>query len=293
MGDKQRKESSKKRSFGLLSIYLGFLGILLIILGEITTFLRIEPFVYWFIAMVWFGYIFLVDSLVYMLEGNSYITNRPRKFIILVFLSAIFWLIFEFYNKFLGGWYYIGTPTEPGKCIPCYVAISTILPAVMETTELIKGLRFFRKTRTTKIRISNSLIYSSILIGLIFVITPFLYHSPYMWAFVWIGFIFLLDPINYLFHERSLISQIKKGKLNIVLSLFVAGYICGFFWEFWNYWAYTKWYYTVPILSEIKIFEIPFLGFFAYGFFAWELYTMYHFAKLLIPTDLETKLELK
>lgn len=283
----------KKSSMGWLSPCLGGLGILLIIFAQITNFLKIEPFVYWFIGMLWYGYILIVDSAVYMLKKNSYIITRPKKFVVLVVLSVIIWLLFEFYNKFLGGWYYVGTITTLGICIPCYFAISTILPAVLETMELIKGLKVFQKTKIERVKINNSLLYSSILMGLVLIIIPFLYHSPYMWALVWTGFIFLLDPINYLFHEKSLISQIKSGKLNIVLSLFAAGYICGFFWEFWNYWAYMKWHYTIPILDKIKIFEIPVLGFFAYGFFAWELYVMYYFAKLLIPKELETELELR
>lgn len=282
-----------KKSFRVLPTYLGFLGILLIILGQVANFLRIEPFVYYYIAMIWYGYVLIMDGAVYILKGNSYIINRPKKFIILICLSILIWMIFELYNIYLEGWYYVGTPTELLRCIPCYFATSTILPAVFETMELVKALGVFRKTKIEKIKIKKSLLYSSILLGLVMIIIPFIYQSPYMWALVWGGFILLLDPINYLFHEKSLISQIRRGKLGIVLSLFVAGYICGFFWEFWNYWAYTKWYYTVPILDEFKIFEIPFLGFFAYGFFAWELYAMYYFAKLLIPKKMEKELELE
>ena len=284
----------RKRKFrGKLPIYLGTLGLFLIIFAQTTNFLEIKPIMYWYIGTIWYGYILVIDSIVYILRRNSYIINRPKKLVTFAVLSTIFWLIFEFYNKFLKGWYYVGIETISGICIPCYFAISTILPAVLETMELIKALRIFRKTNIEKIKISNSFLYLSIFIGLIMIVIPFLYQSPYMWALVWTGFILLLDPINYLFHEKSLIGQIKSGKLTTVLSFFVAGYICGFFWEFWNYWAYTKWYYTVPILNKIKIFEIPFLGFFAYGFFAWELYTMYYFAKLLIPKNLETKLQLR
>jgi hypothetical protein len=286
------KNQTKKKSYGHLSPYLGSIGIFLIFFAQITNFLRIEPFVYWYIAIMWYGYIFIVDSIVYLLKRNSYIINHPKKFLVLAILSVIIWRIFEYYNIFLKGWYYANVPEEK-ICILCYFAMSTILPAIMETTELVKGLRLFQKTKMEKIKIKKKLFYLTILIGLIFVIVPFFYPSKYMWALVWIGFILFLDPINYLFHEKSLFKQIKKGELNIVISLFVAGFICGFFWEFWNYWAYTKWYYTVPILDKIKIFEIPFLGFFAYGFFAWELYAMYYFAKLLFPKELEKKLELR
>jgi hypothetical protein len=285
---KKRKEFKKK-----LSNQLGMLGIILIIFAQLTNFLKIEPFVYWYITILWYGYILVVDSVVYTIKKNSYIMNRTKKFFVLIALSVIIWLIFEFYNIFLKGWYYVGTPTRPGRCIPCYFAISTIIPAVFETGELIKALRLFQKTKIKKPKIDNKLLYPAILFGLILVVVPFLYPSPYMWFLVWSGFIIFLDPINYLFHEKSLIGHFKSGKLTIIISLFVAGYICGFFWELWNYWAYTKWHYTVPILDGIKIFEIPVIGFFAYGFFAWELYVMYYFAKLLIPKQLEIEMGLR
>jgi hypothetical protein len=288
------KKEKKKKSYSYLSPYLGSIGIFLIVFAQITNFLKIEPFVYWYIAMMWYGYILIVDSIVYLLKKNSYIINRPKKFIVLAALSTIIWIIFEIYNKFLPGWGYVNVPGNPSRCIPCYFAISTILPAVFETIELIKGFRIFQKTKIKKIKIHKSLPFISIFIGLIFIIVPFFNNSPYMWILVWTGFILFLDPINYFFHEKSLISQIKSGNLKTILSIFVAGYICGFLWEFWNYWAYTKWtYIDAPILSKIMVFEIPIIAFFAYGFFAWELYSMYYFAKLLFPKKLEKQLQLR
>ena len=287
------RRKKRKQSYSRLSPYLGSIGIFLIVFAQITNFLRIEPFVYWYIAMMWYGYILIVDSMVYMLKRNSFIINRPKKFIVLVILSTIFWLIFEFYNIFLPGWHYVNVPGRTRTCISCYFAISTILPALFETVELIKGLKIFHKTKMDKIKIPKSLTHISIFIGLIFVIIPFFYRSPYMWVLIWAGFIFLLDPINYLFHEKSLISQLKSGKLKIILSVFVAGYICGFFWESWNYWAYTKWYYDIPLVGGFKIFEMPVLGYIPYGFFAWELYAMYYFAKLLFPKKIEKELGLE
>lgn len=292
------KKEKRKKSYDHLSPYLGSIGIFLIVFAQITNFLRIEPFIYWYIFMLWCGYILIVDSMVYLLKRNSYIINHPKKIIVLFALSTIFWLIFEFYNRFIPTWFYVGTPGEPSRCVSCYFSIATILPAVLETVELVKGLRIFQKTKIKKIKIHKSLPHTSVIIGLIFIIVPFFYTSQWMWALIWSGFILLLDPINYLFHEKSLISQIKSGKLFTVLSVFVAGFICGFFWEFWNYSAHMKWYYElpfldIPIIREIRIFDLPIIGFIAYGFFAWELYAMYYFAKLLFPKKMEKELELE
>jgi hypothetical protein len=59
----------------------------------------------------------------------------------------------------------------------------------------------------------------------------------------------------------------------------LGGLVCGILWEFWNFWARTKWIYAVPILSEIKIFEMPVLGFLGFPPFAVECYVLYHLAR--------------
>jgi len=266
-----------------LAVFFSLLGISMIITGQLFIFLKIQPFAMIYCPIIWYGYIFLIDSIVYIFRGNSLIINKTKRFVILVFLSLGFWLIFEFYNKFLGGWYYVNLPESFFLAhIIGYLCFSSIVPAVFETADLIKQLHIFKEVKI-KLPINMILIYSLILIGLICLIIPYFFTSPYMWILVWTGFVLVLDPISYLFHnEKSIIMLIKKRKLNTVISLFVAGYICGFLWEFWNYWAHTKWYYTVPILENIKIFEIPVFGFLAYGPFALELYVMYNFSKMLL-----------
>jgi len=46
--------------------------------------------------------------------------------------------------------------------------------------------------------------------------------------------------------------------------------MCGGLWEFWNFWAYTKWLYTVPYFEHLKWFEMPPLGFIGFAPFALE-----------------------
>lgn len=265
----------------------GVIGLLLIVFAEITMFLRVQPFVMWFTPIVWFGYIFLMDSIVYMLKGNSLLVNRQLRFIQLILLSISFWYVFEIFNKMakFQGWYYVNLPVSRLETfIMGTLSFATIIPAVFETKELVQQFHLFNKLQfKMKIHTNKFFLNTLIFVGIIFLLLPFLIVSPWIWAFVWTGFILLIDPILYLHHdEKSLIAQIKKRKFNIIISVIIAGYICGFLWEFWNYWAYTKWYYTIPILENIKVFEIPLIGFLAYGPFALELYVMYNFVKLLI-----------
>ena len=262
----------------------GFLGIALIIFAEFIMLLKIEPFSTWYIPIIWFGYILLIDSIIYALKGNSLLSNRPRKFIVLMCVSINFWYLFEVFNYFLGGWKYFGLPESLIVAFAMgTLSFATIVPAVFETGELVEQFHLFSKMHR-KIKFLTNKLFVNILIvvGLIFIALPLVMVSPWMWILVWTGFVLLLDPILYLFHnEKSLIMQARKGKYNTVISLFIAGYVCGFLWEFWNYWAGTGWVYTVPILENIKIFEIPAFGFLAYGAFAWELYVMYQFVRFL------------
>jgi predicted flap endonuclease-1-like 5' DNA nuclease len=62
--------------------------------------------------------------------------------------------------------------------------------------------------------------------------------------------------------------------------LLIAGGICGILWEFWNFWATTKWIYTVPFLEELKLFEMPLVGFLGFPPFTVECYVMYNFISL-------------
>jgi hypothetical protein len=66
-----------------------------------------------------------------------------------------------------------------------------------------------------------------------------------------------------------------KGDLFRILNLLAGGLVCGFLWEFWNFWAQAKWIYTVPFFEELKLFEMPLLGFLGFPPFTVSAYAMY------------------
>ena len=88
-----------------------------------------------------------------------------------------------------------------------------------------------------------------------------MYPSPWLAAPVWLGFIFLLDPLNAKHGAESLRGDLRAQHPWRLVNLLVAGLVCGLLWECWNYWAYTKWVYTVPVPPDIKLFEMPLAGY--------------------------------
>jgi hypothetical protein len=56
------------------------------------------------------------------------------------------------------------------------------------------------------------------------------------------------------------------------VALLISGVVCGGLWELWNLGARTKWIYSVPYFDEIKIGEMPILGFLGFPPFVLECY---------------------
>lgn len=261
----------------------GIFGLMLILVVQLILVFKIELFANYYFPFIWFGYILFIDALVFKLKNSSLISNHFKQFCMMLILSSIFWWIFEWINTLeVNSWHYIGSPM--GKWTTLLfktISFSTVLPAVWETFELIIVIHLFDKSQiNTQYTVTTPILYSMMLVGIICFLLP--YFWPMLgFPLIWLGFFLILDPINYMHKEDSIINYVKNGKLNVPLSLMLAGLICGFFWEFWNYWAPVKWIYTIPYVGFLKIFEMPLLGYFGYLFFAWELYAMYHFCMLI------------
>jgi hypothetical protein len=265
-----------KRTFPLYGIF----GILLLLVSEIAVFQKIDPFYSWFYCFAWWSYIFAIDAVIYCLKGNSLIANRTREFLLMIPWSILIWLIFEAANLSLENWYYINLPhSTVERWLGYAIAYGTVLPGMFETTELLESLGLFKKSKIKKIVLSRGGHSILILLGALCLASSVLIPE-YFFPLVWVGFIFLLDPLNYRFGGKSLLRDLQEGNPKRIFCLLVAGLICGFLWEFWNFWALSKWVYTVPFFERAKGFEMPFLGFLGFPPFAVQAYVMYNFISL-------------
>ena len=202
-----------------------------------------------------------LDAVIFRLKGNSLLSNRRREFYIQMPLSITFWLLFEFYNLHLVNWEYHGLPENKIElCIGMRLSFAMIMPGMFQTAEFLETLHLFDRFRIANLRVSNRVIYSSVVLGFFFIMAPLLISRDYarfLFGLVWTGYVMIFDPIVYSSKGDSLLKDLEEGRLSRILSLFIAGYICGFLWEFWNYWAASKWVYTAPFMKDVKIFEMP------------------------------------
>lgn len=260
----------------------GLAGLLIILVAEILMLRGIEPVATWFTPIVWTGYIFFVDGLVWKITGSSLIHDRRREFLMMLPLSVGIWLIFEAYNLHLRNWHYLGVPPAPWRYIGFFWSFATIAPGILETAALLQAVGWISPPSTARPAMPRHWQYGLFVLGAALLIIPLLLSSSqarYLFGMVWLGFIFLLEPINYRLGAESLLADWRQGDWHRTRNLLVAGLICGFLWEFWNFWAHAKWIYDVPILSQLKIFEMPILGFLGFPPFALEVFSMYQFIK--------------
>jgi hypothetical protein len=265
-----------------------WVGLAILIISEALMLGQVEPFWTWHTAIAWTGFILLVDGVVYRKRGHSWLSSNRREFWFLALVSIPLWVVFEGYNLLIRNWYYINLPENLIVRYFGYAwAFATISPALFETAELA-GLTIWRSpptgTPTAPAGASRHATLDSAMValGVAMLGLPIVWPSQYLAAPIFMGFIFLLDPINARAGDESFLRDIRAGSYRRLVNLLVGGFICGVLWEFWNYWARAKWIYTVPILAEVKIFEMPVLGYFGFPPFALECFTMYVFVRRLV-----------
>jgi len=257
------------------------LGLLVMVVSQAGVLRRVEPFYHWHTPIAWTGYILLADAFVWKRRGNSWLRDNPAELLFVACASVPLWVVFELYNKYsIHNWYYLGLPEARLVRDFGYVwSFATITPAIFETAEVVASIRHRRRSDELthpplpqRLRPGN---WIAVAIGAVMVSVPLFVHSTYLAAPIWLGFILLLDPLNARAGSESIVQDLRESRPGRLINLMLSGLICGIVWEFWNYWSGTKWIYNVPILPEIKIFEMPILGFGGFPPFAVECFVMY------------------
>jgi len=251
-----------------------------------------EPFYTWFYAFAWWSYIFFVESFLFARGHRSQLFADPTRFILLLPLSVTIWLIFEGFNFRLQNWHYLCLPPQRGlRWLGYTIAFATVVPAILATRNLLDIFGIFRHTGTVP-AVPHRLESHFVKIGIAMLVLPMLFPKIFF-PLVWLAFIFLLEPFNYRSGADSILRDLEKGSGRNLYLLLLSGLLCGILWECWNFWAGSKWFYTIPYLGFLKVFEMPILGFFGFPPFAVECYVMvntcFHLAdRIHQPSDSRT-----
>ncbi len=237
----------------------------------------VEPVATFFTPIAWSAYILIVDAAVLALTNRSRLNDAPVTVARMALLSIPLWLIFEAYNLRLRNWVYTGVPAGwTGALLGYGWSFATITPAIFETSDLVQAILPPLPGKPWKVSAAaeNALMAA----GAGCLILPLAVPShlaAYLFLPVWIGFILLLDPLNKRLRLPSFLGDLSEGFRRRVYGFFLAGWVCGWLWEFWNNWAAAKWHYIFPIGQGWKIFEMPAPGYLGFLPFALECFVMY------------------
>jgi hypothetical protein len=269
----------------------GWLGLGIILAAEALLFSGNALVGRWFTPTVWTGYVLFVDALVFRRSGRSYLTTHHLEGVLVAGISIIGWWVFELYNAprfWRGGddlagiwWQYHGM--EPNlflRRVGYDWSFATIFPALFLTAAMLRA-SVFSRARVRAWTPAPTTVLVAVGVGVVASLLPLLVPSVWLVPLVWTGLVLVLEPLNARAGRPSWLADLAHGDASRLVSLLAAGAICGVLWEFWNYWAITKWTYTVPAayLGHVKVFEMPVIGYLGFLPFALECYAMYHWAR--------------
>jgi hypothetical protein len=158
------------------------------------------------------------------------------------------------------------------------VAFATVLPGIVVTRDLVDNLGIFRSVRTRPVRWTRRKDVVALVLGALFFSLPLLWPDRFF-HLTWGSFALLLEPWNRRHARESFLRDLQAGEAGPLLRTLAAGLVCGLLWELWNYWARTKWIYTVPGFEDGKLFEMPLLGFLGFPPFAIECVVVMRFVE--------------
>lgn len=220
-------------------------------------------------APLWLGYIVLVNALTSRRSGRCLLLHRPRYFLSLFPLSACFWWLFEYLNRFVQNWYYPGvaalTPWE--YFFRATLPFATVLPAVLSTAEWLTTYprssagfdQFVRIDFTCRSR-AGWLMVGGASAGLLCIgLWP-----DYLFPLVWVAPLLLITGLQLIREQPTIFREATHGDWRTLWTVALAALICGWFWEMWNYLSLARWEYAVPFVQGFKLFEMPLLGYAGY-----------------------------
>jgi hypothetical protein len=259
------------------------IGLALIAAWWVISWARIRPLSDYYFFPIWLGYIMTVDALVVFRTGTSPISRGRVRVVWLFLLSIPLWWAFEGFNEIVHNWSYHVARQYPSLVNVALgsIAFSTVVPAVLTTTELVRSFRLRQLRFLPIVSMTRSRLIALHLVGWLMIVATVLWPT---WAFpfVWLSGIFLLDPVVTALGGRSIGSFLARGDWSVVFNLGVGTLVCGFFWEMWNIYSLPKWTYAIPHVGWLHVFEMPILGYGGYLPFGLEVYVAYALARRLL-----------
>jgi hypothetical protein len=249
----------------------GWVGLLILLGGWTLAWTRWDWFAPWqahTFCLPWIGYILVVNAWCLRRSGRSLLTDAPGRFAWLIPASALFWWFFEYLNRFVQNWYYVGVADFSPIAYLAFasLAFATVLPAVLSTHRLMLSFPLFSDMKNLHpLGIAHprraaawTLAAAAVGLALIGVFPDALF------ALLWVSPLLIITALQVLGGRPTIFAPLRHGDWRSLVSAALAALICGFFWELWNVGSLARWHYAVPYVNRFHIFAMPLLGYGGY-----------------------------
>ena len=250
----------------------GWLGILVIVIAwwlawtRVPWFATFQPFTF---TPLWLGYIVVMNALTHRATGTCLLGSRPRSMLGLFLLSTAFWWCFEYLNRFVQNWSYVGIDdfSPSAYVFHASLSFSTVLPAVVSTAEWLRGSGRLRAAFHELAPIPVD--HPARIGGAAFTLgaaglTGIGIWPDYLFPFLWVSPLLMISSLQAMLGQQTIFSSLRHGDWSPVCLPALAGLQCGFFWELWNWHSLAHWEYAIPYVHRFFIFEMPLLGYAGY-----------------------------
>lgn len=241
----------------------------------------VEPVPTWYYPLAWYPTLLIADAIVALREGRFFLLSRPAFAAGLLAWSVPFWLFFELVNLRLENWYYVFVPDAR---LPRWTGIAlsyaTVLPAILLSERLLRSLGIARGLGIARLSVGPRLLAGLQAVGVAMLVLALAWPRGFF-PLVWGSVTLIVDPwVHRRDPDRSLIGELRRGRAGRVVRLLLGGLAIGLVWEILNTGARGRWIYTVPGLEDLKLFEMPVLGFLGFPVFALDGYVTWRALEL-------------
>lgn len=217
---------------------------------------------------LWLAYIVVVNAFCCRRTGRSLLTEQPLFFLSLFPASAAFWWFFEYLNRFVQNWYYVGAEFGPWSYFwYATLPFATVLPAVLSTRDLVRSFAWVHRafgTMRPVTRYDRPLLPWVTLAAAAGGLTGIGVWPSFLFPLLWFAPFLIIVSLRSICGEPHPLQDLARTDWTNAVAVSLAALICGFFWEMWNFYSLAKWKYSIPFVHRFEIFEMPILGYAGY-----------------------------
>ncbi len=224
--------------------------------------------------LLWVPFIIVVNGLCQRRTGSCPMRRAPGRFLLLFPVSALFWWFFEYLNRFVQNWTYSGAEYPPAAYfLLASLSFATVLPAVASVRAWLES--FPRIAHTWRGRaLPPALGHPAVRyagVGLAALGLAGIGVWPdILFPLLWLAPLVIVGGLGAAIGAPNPVAGVFHGDWSVPVSAALAGLVCGFFWEMWNFHSLVRWEYSIPFVHRFQVFEMPLLGYAGYWPFGLE-----------------------